>query len=36
MESKDKIKVRLRSSPDVLGSVVMGLYATPRKEPVGF
>jgi hypothetical protein len=36
VESKDKIKKRLGSSPDLLDAVVMGLYIALRKEPVGF
>jgi hypothetical protein len=36
VESKDKIKVRLGASPDIVDSVVLGLYVALRKEPVGF
>lgn len=35
VESKDKIKVRLGASPDILDAVVMGLYIALRKH-VGF
>ncbi|MDE2100930.1 MAG: phage terminase large subunit [Patescibacteria group bacterium] len=35
VESKDKIKVRLGSSPDILDAVIMGLYVALRKA-VGF
>jgi len=36
VESKDKIKKRLGSSPDLLDAVVMGLYVALRKAPVTF
>lgn len=36
VESKDKIKVRLGTSPDLLDAVVMSLYVALRRERVGF
>ena len=36
VERKDKIKVRLGSSPHILDSVVMSLFVALRKEPIGF
>jgi hypothetical protein len=36
VESKDKIKTRLGTSPDLLDAVVMGLYIALKEKPVGF
>jgi hypothetical protein len=36
VESKDKIKTRLGTSPDLLDAVVMGLYIALKQEPIGF
>jgi hypothetical protein len=36
VESKDKIKVRLGSSPDIMDSVVQALWIALKTEPVGF
>jgi phage terminase large subunit len=36
VESKDKIKIRLGKSPDILDAVVMGLYIALRRQRVTF
>ena len=36
VESKDKIKVRLGSSPDIMDATLQALWVALRKEPVGF